>query len=241
MERLQKIIAESGHCSRRKAEELISAGKVKVNGKTVTELGFKADVNDEITVDGKALKREEKIVYVLNKPKGVISSAKDDKDRKTVVDLVDSDQRLYPIGRLDFDSSGLILLSNDGELTQKMLHPKYNIDKVYEVTINGLIKREEIEKLSKGVYIDGRKTAPCEIRLIRTNDNKKTSFLEVTIHEGRNRQIRKMFEVFGYKVTRLHRIREANVSIGKLQPGEYRRLKPIEVVRLKKYLDSGDL
>ena len=154
---------------------------------------------------------------------------------------MDSDQRLYPIGRLDFDSSGLILLSNDGELTQKMLHPKYNIDKVYEVTINGLIKREEIEKLSKGVYIDGRKTAPCEIRLIRTNDNKKTSFLEVTIHEGRNRQIRKMFEVFGYKVTRLHRIREANVSIGKLQPGEYRRLKPIEVVRLKKYLDSGDL
>ncbi|MBR0462296.1 MAG: rRNA pseudouridine synthase [Erysipelotrichaceae bacterium] len=240
MERLQKIIAESGLCSRRKAEELIAQGKVSVNGTVIKEPGFKANVNDDIRVNGKPLSREEKVVYLLNKPKGIISSASDEKGRKTVVDFVDSKYRLYPIGRLDFDSSGLILLSNDGELTQKMLHPKFNIDKVYEVTINGLIRKEEIEKLSKGVRIDSYKTAPCEIRLLRTNDNKKTSFLEVTIHEGKNRQIRKMFETLGYKVTRLNRIKEANISLGKLQPGEYRKLKPIEVVRLKKYLDSGN-
>ncbi|MBR2577895.1 MAG: rRNA pseudouridine synthase, partial [Erysipelotrichaceae bacterium] len=221
-------------------EELISAGKVTVNGQKVTELGFKADVNDDIRVNGKPLVKEEKVVYLLNKPKGVISSASDDKGRKTVIDLVESRYRLYPIGRLDFDSSGLILLSNDGELTQKMLHPKFNIDKTYEVTINGLIKSGEMEKLAKGVHIDSYKTAPCEIRLLRTNENKKTSFLEVTIHEGKNRQIRKMFETFGYKVTRLNRIREANISLGKLQPGEYRKLKPIEVVKLRKYLDSGN-
>lgn len=177
----------------------------------------------------------------MNKPKGVISSAKDDKDRTTVVDLVDSKYRLYPIGRLDFDSSGLILLSNDGELTQKMLHPKFNIDKVYEVTINGLITREQIEKLEQGVYIDRVKTAPCSIKLTRTNENKKTSFMEMTIHEGRNRQIRKMFETLGYKVIRLNRIKEANITLGKLQVGEYRRLKPIEVVKLKKYLNGNNI
>lgn len=177
----------------------------------------------------------------MNKPKGVISSAKDEKDRTTVVDLVDSKYRLYPIGRLDFDSSGLILLSNDGELTQKMLHPKFNIDKVYEVTINGLITREQIEKLEQGVYIDRQKTAPCSIKLIRTNENKKTSFMEMTIHEGKNRQIRKMFETLGYKVIRLNRIKEANITLGKLQVGEYRRLKPIEVVKLKKYLNGNNI
>ncbi|MBR3227993.1 MAG: rRNA pseudouridine synthase [Erysipelotrichaceae bacterium] len=241
MERLQKIIAESGYCSRRKAEELITDGKVTVNGVKVTELGFRADTNDEIRVEGKLLKREEKVVYILNKPKGVISSASDERGRMTVVDLVDSRYRLYPLGRLDYDSSGLIILSNDGDLTQKMLHPKFNIDKVYEVTISGLIKDTEIERLEKGVYIDRYKTAPCEIRLLRTNDNKKTSFLEVTIHEGKNRQIRKMFETLGYKVTRLNRIKEANIELGKLQPGEYRQLKPVEVVRLKRYLDRSDL
>lgn len=205
------------------------------------ELGFKADRNDEITVNGKPLKIEEKVVYLLNKPKNVISSASDDKDRITVVDLVECEYRLYPIGRLDYDSSGLILLSNDGELTQKMLHPKYNVEKVYEVTINGLIKKEDITKLSNGVYIDGRKTAPALIKLKRQNENKNTSFLEVTIHEGRNRQVRKMFDSVGYKVIKLNRIKEANIELGKLQPGEYRKLKPIEVVKLKKYLDGDNI
>lgn len=215
--------------------------KVKVNGKIIDELGFKANPQDEIIVEGNLLKKEEKVVYLLNKPKGVISSVKDEKGRTSVIDLIDCKYRLYPIGRLDYDSSGLLLLSNDGDLTQKMLHPKYHIDKIYEVTINGLIDSETIQKIGQGVYIDGRKTSPAEIKLIRKNDNKETSFLEVKIHEGRNRQIRKMFEKYGYKVIRLHRIQEANITLGNLKPGEYRPLKPYEIVKLKKYLDKGNI
>ena len=142
----------------------------------VTEPGFKADADDEIRVEGKLLKREEKVVYILNKPKGVISSSSDERGRTTVVDLVDSKYRLYPLGRLDYDSSGLVILSNDGDLTQKMLHPKFNIDKVYEVTVSGLIKDSEIGRLEKGVYIDKYKTAPCEIRLLRTNESYGTNY-----------------------------------------------------------------
>ena len=215
--------------------------KVKVNGKIIDELGFKANPQDEIIVEGNLLKKEEKVVYLLNKPKGVISSVKDEKGRTSVIDLIDCKYRLYPIGRLDYDSSGLLLLSNDGDLTQKMLHPKYHIDKIYEVTINGLIDSETIQKIAQGVYIDGRKTSPAEIKLIRKNDNKETSFLEVKIHEGKNRQIRKMFEKYGYKVIRLHRIQEANITLGNLKPGEYRPLKPYEIVKLKKYLDKGNI
>lgn len=238
MERLQKIIANSGICSRRKAEELIIAGKVSVNGAVVSELGFKADFSDDIKVDGYSINKEEKVVYLLNKPKNVISSVSDDKGRVTVIDLIDSKYRLYPIGRLDYDSSGLILLSNDGELTQKLIHPKYEVEKVYEVTIDGLIKDNEIKKLSNGVRIDNYVTSKAKINLIRQNKNKYTSFLEVTIHEGKNREIRKMFQSVGYKVVKLHRIKEANIELGNLKSGEYRRLKPIELVKLKKYLDG---
>ncbi|MBO4359124.1 MAG: rRNA pseudouridine synthase [Erysipelotrichaceae bacterium] len=241
MERLQKIIANSGICSRRKAEELILAGKVKVNGETVTELGYKAGFDDDITVDGKSLKQENKVVYLLNKPKNVISSASDDKGRTTVVDLIDSEYRVYPLGRLDFDSSGLILLSNDGELMQKLIHPRFHIEKVYEVTINGNIGSEEIKKLENGVTIEGKKTLPCTIKLVSTNPNKDTSRLLVTIREGRNRQIRKMFDSLHYKVTRLHRIREANIELGNLKSGEYRQLKPYEIKKLKQYLDRDDV
>lgn len=236
MERLQKIIAESGYCSRRKAEELIIANRVKVNGKVINELGYKANKEDKILIDNKPIKHEEKVVYLLNKPKGVISSAKDDKDRTTVVDLIDSPYRLYPIGRLDFDSSGLLLMSNDGEITQALTHPSKEIDKVYEVTCAKLITREEIERLQRGVRVDDYKTAPCSIKLLKQNENKETSFLEVTIHEGKNREIRKMFMTVGAKVIRLHRIKEANIELGNLQPGEYRLLKPFEVVKLKKFL-----
>ena len=240
MERLQKIIAGSGICSRRRAEELIQEGKVTVNGQTVTQLGFKADPEDDIRVEGKPLKREEKVVYLLNKPKNVISSVSDDKGRKTVVDLVDSQYRLFPVGRLDFDSSGLLLLSNDGELMQKIIHPKYEIEKTYEVTIDGLIRQDEIEKLQKGVKIEDYVTSPASVKLIRKNENRYTSFLEVTIHEGKNREIRKMFESVGYNVIRLHRIREANIELGNLKSGEYRLLKPYEVKKLKQYLNNAD-
>ena len=238
MERLQKIIAESGYCSRRKAEELISEGHVSVNGFAVTELGFKANVNDDIRIDGKPIQKEEKVVYLLNKPKNVISSASDDRGRTTVIDLIDTNYRLYPMGRLDFDSSGLILLSNDGELMQKLIHPKFEVEKVYEVTIDGLIKQNQIEKLERGVRIDNYVSAPAKIRLLKQNDNKYTSFLNVTIHEGRNREIRKMFATQGYKVIKLHRIKEANIELGNLKSGEYRRLKPFELKQLRAYLDG---
>lgn len=219
---------------------MIKAGKVSVNKQVVTELGFKADENDLIEVEGKLLKNEEKVVYLLNKPKNVISSASDDRGRKTVTDIIDSPYRLYPLGRLDFDSSGLILLSNDGELMQRLIHPKFEVEKTYEVTLDGMIREDELDKIRKGVRVEDYVTAPAKVELLRTNQNKYTSFLEVTIHEGRNREIRKMFKAIGYKVVKLHRIREANLELGNLKSGEYRRLKPFEVKKLKAYLDRSD-
>ena len=212
MERLQKFIAKCNYCSRRKAEELILDGHVKVNGKVVATLGFKVEESDEVSIDGEVLKVVNKVTYLFNKPKNIISSAFDDRGRKTVADLIDCEYRLYPIGRLDFDSSGLLLMSNDGELTNMLIHPRFHIPKVYEVTVEGLIKPEEIAKLEEGVWIDGIKCQKCEIRLL--GQTKHKSFMEVTIYEGRNRQIRKMFKTLDYEVTRLHRIREANIELG---------------------------
>ena len=240
MERLQKIIAQSGYCSRRKAEELILAGKVKVDGVITKELGTKVDYDSKISINGVSIAREEKAVYILNKPKNVISSVSDEKGRETVCDLIDSPYRLYPVGRLDYDSSGLLIMTNDGDLAQNLLHPKYEVEKVYEVTINGLITKAEITRLENGVKIDNYLTAPSKITFIRANENKKTSYLLVTIHEGKNREIRRMFEKFGYKVIRLNRIKEANLELGNLRPGEYRKLKPFELVQLKKYLNGDD-
>ena len=192
-------------------------------------------------VDNRPITTEEKVVYMLNKPKNVISSVSDDKGRKCVTDLIESKYRLYPLGRLDYDSSGLILLSNDGELMQKLIHPKYEVEKVYEVKIDGLISDNEIKKLEKGVKIDDYISAPAKITLTDRNNNRKTSSLLVCIHEGKNREIRKMFESVGYKVIRLHRIKEGNLELGDLKSGEYRQLKPFEIKKLKRYLDRSDL
>lgn len=177
----------------------------------------------------------------MNKPKNVISSARDDKGRKTVVDLIDTDARIYPLGRLDFDSSGLIILSNDGDLMQKLTHPSKEVEKEYEVTIDGVISREQIEKIEKGVAIENYVSAPCKIKTVAINRNSYTSRLKVIIHEGRNREIRKMFQTQGFNVTRLHRIRIADIVIGDLRSGEYRLLKPYEVKKLKRYLDEFGL
>lgn len=220
---------------------MILEGKVEVNGIVVDTLGFKVNENDEIKVEGFTLSKEEKVVYLLNKPRGVISSAKDDRGRTTVVDLIDSPLRLYPLGRLDYDSSGLILLSNDGELTQMLIHPSKKVDKVYLADIEGLITSAEISILEKGVKIDDYITSKAKIRLLKQNKNKKTSKLEVTIHEGKNRQIRKMFETLNYKVVKLHRIKEGNIELGDLKVGEYRKLKPHEVKNLKAYLKRSDV
>ena len=177
----------------------------------------------------------------MNKPKNVISSASDDKGRTTVVDLIDCPYRLFPLGRLDYDSSGLILLSNDGKLMQKLIHPKYEVEKTYEVTIDGIIDKETIQKLEKGVRIEDYISSKAEIKLIRINENRYTSFLSVTIHEGKNREIRKMFKTVGFNVVKLHRIKEATVQLGNLKSGEYRLLKPYELKKLNSYLDHHDL
>ena len=234
-------MAASGVASRRKAEELISDGKVSVNGEVITELGFKANYEDDIRVNGKPIKKEEKVVYLFNKPKNVISSCADEKGRETVLDYIIEPYRLYPLGRLDYDSSGLLLITNDGSLTQKILHPKYEVKKTYEVTVNKILDKETIVRLQDGVIVDGRRTAPCKIKLKKINENKNTSFVEMTIHEGRNREIRKMFNTQGAEVIKLHRIKEANITLGDLRPGEYRKLKPFELVQLKKYLDGENI
>ena len=241
MERLQKVIAECGITSRRKAEELILSGRVKVDGVIIDTLGTKVSGDNIIEVDGKIINKEEKVVYIINKPKNIISSVKDEKGRDTVIDLIDTPYRLYPVGRLDFDSSGLLLLTNDGELSNRIIHPKFKIPKVYEVTIDGLINDQEIHKLENGIEVDDYISAKAKIQLISQNPNKKTSHLKMTIYEGHNRQIRKMFEKVGYTVIRLNRIKVANIELGNLNVGAYRKLKPFEVVSLKKYLDNGEL
>ena len=241
MERLQKIIANSGFCSRRKAEELILEGRVRVNGKTIRELGYKAEDTDEIRIDDKPLPEEEKVVYMLNKPKNVISSTSDEHGRTTVVDLIDSPYRLYPLGRLDYDSTGLILLSNDGALMQKLTHPANEVEKIYQVTIDGLISKGDMEKLEKGIAIENYISAPAKVRLISRNENSYTSILEVSIHEGKNREIRKMFKTIGYNVKKLHRIKEATIELGNLRSGEYRQLKPYEIKKLRNYLDRNNI
>ena len=229
MERLQKIIANSGYCSRRKAEQLITEGLVKVNGIVIKDLGTKASYSDTITINGSTLKLEEKEYILLYKPRGVVSSAKDEKGRKTVVDIVESKNRLYPVGRLDYDTSGIILLTNDGVLTNLLTHPKHEVEKVYLVKIDELVIPTKVKSLAKGVIIDGQKTSNAKVKIKKLDRKKKTSLIELTIHEGKNHQIKKMFESLGYKVTKLRREKYANIDLKGLLPGEYRPLTVKEV------------
>lgn len=230
MERLQKVIVNSGYCSRRKAEELIKNGKVMVNGKKIEELGFKVDGNDIITVENKILKKENKEYILLYKPRGVVTTTSDEKGRKTVLDLIETNKRLYPVGRLDYDTSGLLLLTNDGELTNILIHPKNEIDKVYIAKINGIMNGFEIKTLEKGVLIDGKKTAPCKVKVRKKE--KDSSIIELTIHEGKNHQVKKMFETIGFKVLKLKREKLAFLNLSGLKPGEYRYLSIKEVKML---------
>ena len=230
MERLQKVITNSGYCSRRKAEELIKNGKVMVNGKKIEELGFKVDGNDIITVENKILKKENKEYILLYKPRGVVTTTSDEKGRKTVLDLIETNKRLYPVGRLDYDTSGLLLLTNDGELTNILIHPKNEIDKVYIAKINGIMNGFEIKTLEKGVLIDGKKTAPCKVKVRKKE--KDSSIIELTIHEGKNHQVKKMFETIGFKVLKLKREKLAFLNLSGLKPGEYRYLSIKEVKML---------
>lgn len=234
MERLQKVIAAAGVCSRRKAEELITAGRVKVNGQVVTTLGTTVGEKDKIYVDGKQLKQEGKAYYVLNKARNTISSVSDEKGRKTVMDGLEVSKRVYPVGRLDFDTTGVLLLTNDGELANALLHPSNNINKVYIATIEGSISEEERLKLENGVMVDEKITSPCEATITKVNKEKNKTIVKLTIHEGRNHQIKKMFEAINKKVLKLHRDEFAGISSKGLYEGQHRKLTFEEVRSLKK-------
>lgn len=232
MERLQKIIAESGFTSRRKAEELIKAGKVYVNGEKVTEMGFKVNGNDIIDINGKPLKKEEKEYYLLNKPRGVVTTTSDDKDRKVVTDLIETTKRIYPIGRLDYDTTGALILTNDGELTNLLNHPSSEIQKVYVAKIEGIVEPYKVKKLSDGVIVDGKKTSKAKVRIKKLDKKNDASYIELTIHEGRNHQVKKMFEAIGYNVIKLKREKYAFLDVNSLKSGEYRKLNTKEVKSL---------
>ena len=239
MERLQKVIAKAGICSRRKAEELITAGKVKVNGEVVTTLGTSVSEYDKIHVNGKPLKSEGKAYYVLNKARNTISSVSDEKGRKTVLDGIEVNKRIYPVGRLDFDTTGVLLLTNDGDLANGLLHPSNNINKVYIATIEGSISEEERVKLETGVVIDDKTTSPCEAKILKVNKEKNKTVVKLTIHEGRNHQVKKMFESLDKTVLKLHRDEFAGISSKGLYEGQYRKLTFEEVRSLKKMVKGN--
>ena len=232
MERLQKVIAASGYTSRRKAEELIINGKVKVNGKTILELGTQVDSKDIIEVEGKVLNKENKEYILLYKPRGVVTTTDDDKGRTTVMDLINTTKRLYPVGRLDYDTTGVLLLTNDGELTNILIHPSSNIEKVYVAKIEGILSKDDIIKLSKGVIIDGRKTSKALVKVEKVDKKNNVSYVKLIIHEGRNHQVKKMFEAVGYQVIKLKRESFAGLDLKGLKSGEYRYLTIKEVKTL---------
>lgn len=233
MERLQKYISRCGYASRRKAEKLIVEGKVLVNGKYVTELGTKINpVRDRVKVEGKLLKPESLIYILLNKPKGVITTVSDPEGRETVLEYVkDIPERLYPVGRLDYNTEGLLLLTNDGDFAQALMHPSKEVEKTYEVKIQGVVNDEHLQAIADGVELDGKKTTPAVIQDFGFNG--KNTILEITIHEGRNRQVRRMFEMFGYRIQNLKRVRYAGLTLSGVKRGSYRKLSNMEVNTLK--------
>lgn len=232
-ERLQKIIAAAGITSRRAAEELILAGRVAVNGTVVTELGSKADPQkDQITLDAQTIKPAEKLYYVLlHKPAGYVTSLKDPQGRQLVTELVkDIGERLFPVGRLDYNSEGLLLLTNDGEWANRLMHPRHQVDKEYHVRVRGKIDPQQIKKLAEGVELEDGPTGATTVRLLKSDQS--NDWLSVTIREGRNRQVRRMCAAVGLFVVRLRRIRYGNLTLGGLQPGEYRLLTKQEAQAL---------
>lgn len=238
MERLQKVMAVRGIASRRKCEEMIQAGKVRVNGIIITELGHKVDpTKDRIEVNGKVLTHEEDKVYILlNKPMKVITSVHDPRGRKTVIDLLKNiKERIYPVGRLDYDTEGLLLLTNDGELAYRMTHPSYELDKEYHATVQGDPNEKLLDQLRQGIELEDGKTHPAIVSKMGKNGLGKSK-IKIIIHEGRNRQVRRMCAFIGHPVIHLQRCRISFLTVDTLKQGEYRLLTPIEVNRLKKEL-----
>lgn len=236
MTRLQKVIAQAGVASRRKAEALITEGKVKVNGVVVTEQGTKVSVDDVVEVNGKVLNtKEPHVYYLINKPRGVLSTLNDPFDRPKVVDLIKDPRRIYPVGRLDMDTTGALILTNDGEFAQKMIHPSYDMDKTYRVSVKGKMGFKVTEQLEKGLNVKGVDYQAMEVSNYRYFEDKDRSAFDLTLYEGKNRQIRVLMESFGHPVVRLHRFSIGPLNMDNLRIGEYRELKPYEIKKLLEY------
>ena len=232
MERLQKVIANRGITSRRKAEDLIREGRVRVNGKIIKELGTTVSPSDNIEVDDILIGNVEKVYYLLNKPRNIITSSSDDKNRKTVVDLIKEESRIYPVGRLDYSTTGLIILTNDGELANLLMHPKNEIEKTYIAKIAGLLSPKELMMLKSGVRYEGVKYGKARVKTRKYNKTANTSIVEVTVHEGKNHQIKNMFSAVNHEVLKLKRERIAFLTLEGLNSGEYRKLSIKEVKTL---------
>ncbi|MBD8035231.1 rRNA pseudouridine synthase [Solibacillus sp. A46] len=243
MERLQKVIAYAGVASRRKAEQLIVEGKVKVNGVVVKELGTKVSNSDTIEVEGVKLEKEDKVYFLLYKPRAYISAVTDDKGRKTVTDIFKKHvhQRIFPVGRLDYDTTGLLLLTNDGDFSNLMTHPKFKIDKTYIARVKGIPTKQGLMKLQNGIKLEDGKTAPAKVSMTSFDESAGKAICEITIHEGRNRQVRRMFEAIGTPVVKLKRERFAFLDLTGLSPGEYRQLTKHEVKLLRVLAETGKL
>jgi 23S rRNA pseudouridine2605 synthase len=233
MERLQKVIANSGYTSRRKAEELITSGAVYVNGVKVTELGTKVSFEDVIEINGETINKEvKKEYYLLNKPREYVCTLDDEKGRKIVTSLIETTARIYPVGRLDYDTTGLLILTNDGELANILMHPSNNVEKVYVAKIEGILTVEEINKLKSGIVIDGVKCIPKRVKVRKINKEKNNEIVEISIVEGRNHIIKRLFNSINHDVMKLKRESYAFLNVKDLQSGEYRTLSLKEVKRL---------
>ncbi len=232
--RLQKYLANQGVCSRRKAEEYILQGLISVNGTIITELGYKIDENkDEICFNGKKINKINKKIYILlNKPIGYVTTTKDQFKRDTVIDLIKIDEKILPVGRLDMYTSGALILTNDGDFIYKITHPKYEIEKTYNVTLKGIITEEEIEKLRNGLKIENYISGKAKVKILKLDKEKNISRIEITIHEGKNREVRKMCNTIGRKVLALHRSKIENINVKNLKIGEWRYLTKSEIEML---------
>jgi len=239
MERLQKVMAHAGVASRRKSEKLIQEGRVKVNGKTITAMGKQVKKSDQILVDNVPVEKEQYVYILLNKPREVVSTVSDPKDRKTVLDLIyEVEERVYPVGRLDYDTTGVLLLTNDGELANKLMHPSYEFEKTYVAKVEGRVTKENLEALKSGVRVDGERTAPAQARILNYIPKTKRTMVELIIHEGKNHQVKKMMEAVGHPVEKLTRDKYGFLTDEGLQSGEWRYLKNFEVNALYQSVEN---
>ena len=240
MERLQKVLAHAGVASRRKAEQMILDGKVRVNGKVVKELGTKVSGSDTVEAEGVKIEKEQKVYYLFYKPRGVLSAVSDDKGRKVVTDYFPGvEERIYPVGRLDYDTSGLLILTNDGEFANLMTHPKFEIDKTYIARVKGVPDRDKLKKLEKGIKLEDGMTAPARVKLQSADPKQDKSIIQIVIHEGRNRQVRRMFEAIGHPVQKLRREQFAFLNLHGLNAGDARELTAHEVKKLRVMGETG--